>query len=227
MRKIFFFFIIFCLQISLLNAEPKTDAKSFLKKLSKKADNIKTFHADLVSTGYDQDNKVVPVKITYWKDRDKIKKIISDNSETVTTYINGDSFIVHYNNSNIILNNNIKNLSDTELTQFKMQNHFIEFYKMKEILKKFDISDFSDKNGTAELLLISKQNKDKIRLFFDAVNCNIKKIIISSAEQGQDQNYDYTVIFNKISINEKISDSIFRLPPDMSKIKRIDESEYY
>ena len=219
-------FIIFIMTAALSAASSK-ESKEFLKKLEKKSASINTFYADLITTGYDQDNNMIPVKIRYWKDRDKIKKIITDSSETVTTYVFGDSFIVHYSNSNIILNNNLKNLSDTELSEFKMQNNFLEYYKLNELLKKFDVADFSNNNGTAELFLTSKnKSNDKIKLFFDN-NFNLKKIIISTGSNKQENATDYTVIFNKITINEKISESVFKLPVELSNLKRMNESEYY
>ncbi len=228
LKLILFFLILFFNGQIIFAAAVNTETKDLISKLDKKVKDIKTFYAELVTTGYDQDNKMTPVNIQYWKDRDKIKKIISDGSETVTTLILGDSFTVFYSTSGILLYNNIKNLDDTEILQFKMQNYFLEFYKLKEIIKRYDIVDFIKETKTRELSLISKSNrKEKINLVFNTSDLQLVKITISIKNEINSGYNEFVTLFKKIKINQTLPAEIFSHGNIPAVKRQVIDSDYY
>ncbi|HPP87500.1 MAG TPA: hypothetical protein PLM75_06535 [bacterium] len=215
------FFIIFFLSFDCLYAEEKIKVDQFIKSVEQKLKSIKTLYTDIDTNGYDQDNRSVNLKVFYWKDREKIKKIVEDGSDTMTTLILGDTFYVHYHSSNMLIVNNVKQLSSNELKNFKMQNQILEYYKLSELLKDYDIKNIVKKNNDYIINLESKNKRENIEIVF-ANNYDLKTIKSVITEKNQKQ--EFNINFKVFRINDKISSKIFE--PDFLKFKDLYDSAF-
>jgi len=197
----------------------------FIKKLEQKSNTINTLFASILTNGFDQDNNPVPLYISYWKDKSNIKKVVIDEAETVTTIITGDTFLVHYSTAGILIKNNISKLNEQELKQFRFQNFILDYYKLKDILKKYKIKNFEKHKYESLIFLEDNNKKEKIEIVFENKTLNLKQIAAEIFTDGVDKLYKFNILFKEFKINKPIDASVFDY--DLSGVKgKIDESDF-
>jgi len=182
--------------------------KKLFDKLEKKVSQTKTVYAEIETIGVDQDNQPVKLFVNYWRSDEKIKKIMFDKNDTVTTIINGNEFLTHYANSGIVIKNLISKLSADELEQFKSQNYFLDKYKPNIIKKNYKILEFTENKNLYSLKLQKNVNKNEIvEVIIDNKTLDFKNIKIIKIEKNKKT--EYSIFFKKLQWNMKIADNIF------------------
>jgi len=218
---IFFIALFFFISNAGTNAD---EISNFIKKLEQKSNNIKTLYASIVTNGFDQDNNPVPLNISYWKSGDKIRKNLTDESETVTTLIRGDQFIVHYDKAGILLKNNVSKLTGEELKQFRFQNFLLDYYKLNDILEKYKIKELK-KNKKEYVLTLTNERKENIDVVFEEKTLDLKKIDAELFTEGVDKLYRFKILFKEFMVNKPVDESVFDF--DLSGIRQnVDDSDF-
>jgi hypothetical protein len=210
--KLKIFIIMLLIQTNIIfckSAEEVSDTENLniINKILKKTENIESIYAEIKTKGYTSENDTVNIKIKYWKQGNKIKKMLFDGYDTITTLILGDTFYIYYENAEMLLKNRVSSLTKNEYEQFRLQNYIIDYRNyLKEY--KFDIL----KTEKSYLLINNKINfeLEKIIIEFDRKTLDLTGIEIIIKNEINKLN-KYRVNIKEYIINPEIQGNIFRI----------------